>query len=97
MNLELKNFKYWLSAKDSNEIVGERRDSCKCPIANWLNDTNNLSGRKVSVNHYYIYISPTETLLANRWMRRFIMYTDTPNSPLCNVEEALFTLAKIEN
>ena len=24
MNLELKNFKYWLSAKDSNEIVGEQ-------------------------------------------------------------------------
>lgn len=96
MNLELDDFKSWLLAKDSNEIVGERRDSCKCPIANWINSLEKYD-EKVSVNHHWVYIPSGSPIKAESWMKRFIMYTDIPSNPLCNVEEALFTLVKIGN
>lgn len=95
-NLTLESFKSWLLTKDKHEIIGDRRDSCKCPLANWINSSDDYD-RKVSVCVANIYISPHYSMKTDKWMKIFINYTDVPSSPCCNVEEALFTLSKIEN
>ena len=35
MRLDRSKFKSWLEAKQPDEIVGENRDCCGCPIANF--------------------------------------------------------------
>ena len=68
--LSLYDFKAWLESKNRSEIVGERRDSCKCPLANWIKETNNLSSREVSVNRYNVfYISTDYTIPTTNWMK----------------------------
>lgn len=97
MELTQESFRSWLLTKDKHEIIGERRDSCKCPLANWINSSGKYE-RKISITSQSIYVSTTHSRPTEKWMKSFIRYTDIPISfPLCNAEEALFTLTKIEN
>lgn len=84
MNIERSVFRTWLQGKPGNEVVGESRNGCSCPAANYIKTLPGIKFEHIDDRDLYIesQIVGSDTTYSKRepippWMGMFIKHIDS--------------------
>lgn len=90
MRLDRAKFLAWLKQKKPTEIVGENRDGCACPLANFYADAS--GGSEVAIferwGAYYIDRGYDKRRLPG-WAELFVIDVDDDESPQVSAARAI--------
>ena len=97
IKLEKEAFENWLKGKNKTAYAGDRVSADCCPIANWLQEINNLSDIEVYCKEIYI---DSYRIPAPQWIHYFILEVEKTSRQgsfrVCKVEEALQILSTLD-
>ena len=88
--LNQQKFECWLLTKKKRDSVGMRGTAYCCPLANWLQESYNVS---VDIHGSEIIFNQNK-IESPAWIKNFVKQVDLKKqrSTFCTAEEALFIL-----